>query len=185
MIRTVSVQRCMPNFLIIAITVEAILSQNKAMASCVNVACPQWVKLNTAPVCFGAQGNQYGRFTTIKRNIFVSSFMLVHRTGTVSRNKKNYSYWGCGPNSVSLAAILTDNQNKILPSDASKVDKTGWYNLSGYTFSSSVLVFCAPKKPHCVFANSELRLWYGEDLRGHTESDNGGKTCADVYGLLA
>ena len=87
---------------------------------------------------------------------------------------------------VSLAAILTDNQNKIIAPDASTVDsKTGWYNLDGYTSFSSVLVFCAPKKPHCVFANSELRLWYGEDLFGHTESDNGGRTCADLYGLLA
>ena len=60
----------------------------------------------------------------------------------------------------------------------------GWYNLSGYTSSSSALVFCAAKKPHCIHANTQLRLWYGEDLRGYTESDNGGKTCADVYGLL-
>ena len=151
--------------------------------------CPRWVKLNKSPVCFGARGNQYGRFTTFNRNIFVSQFMLVHRTGTVScakSNKAYYSYWGCAANHVNLIAVLTDKQNRILAPDASKVNsKHGWYNLSGYTSSSSVLVFCAPKKPHCVFANSELRLWYGEDLFGHTESDNGGKTCADVYGLLA
>ena len=67
----------------------------------------------------------------------------------------------------------------------SAVNKYWAYNLAGYTSSSSALVFCAPKKPHCVFANSELRLWYGEDLRGYAEGDNGGKTCADVYGLLA
>ena len=148
--------------------------------------CPRWVKLNKSPVCFGARGNQFGRFTTFNRNIFVSQFMFVHRTGTVTCNKSKYSYWGCYPNHVSLAAVLTDQQNRILAPAASKVNsKHGWYNLAGYTSSSSALVFCAPKKPHCVFANSELRLWYGEDLRGYTESDNGGKTCADVYGLLA
>ena len=149
--------------------------------------CPRWVKLNKSPVCFGAKGNQYGRFS-YHRNIFVSSFMLVHRSGKVScikSNKGAFSYWGCYPNNARLEAILTDQNNKILVPDASRVNKGGQYTLPGYTSSSSALVFCAPKKPHCVFANSELRLWHGEDLRGSTESDNGGKTCADVYGLLA
>ena len=44
--------------------------------------CPRWVKLNKSPVCFGAKGNQFGRFS-YHRNIFVSSFMLVHRSGKV------------------------------------------------------------------------------------------------------
>ena len=63
------------------------------------------------------------------------------------------------------------------------LNKLGRYPLLGYTSFSSALVFCAPKKPHCVFVNSELCLWHGEDLRDFSESDNGGKTCADVYGL--
>lgn len=150
--------------------------------------CPRWVKLNKSPVCFGAKGNQYGRFS-YSQNVFVSQFMLVHRTGTVTcndRTKIHYSYWGCTPNHTSIAVVLTDEQNRILAPAASTVNsKTGWYNLAGYTSSSSALVFCAPKKPHCIFSNSELRLWYGEDLMGNTESDNDGKTCADVYGLLA
>jgi len=149
--------------------------------------CPRWVKLNKSPVCFGAQGNQYGRFS-YNRNVFVSQFMLVHRSGTVTCNKRSkthYSYWGCTPNNTGLGVVLTDDQNRILAPAASTVNKYGWYNLAGYTSSSSALVFCAPKKPHCIFANSELRLWYGEDLKGSTESDNAGKACADVYGLLA
>jgi len=114
--------------------------------------------------------------------------MFVHRTGKVSCSKSSkaaFSYWGCDPNHRNLIAILTDQSNKILAPEASAVSKHGYYTLAGYTSSSSALLFCAPKKSHCVFANSELRLWYGEDLRGYTEGDNGGKTCADVYGLLA
>ena len=145
--------------------------------------CPRWVKLNKSPICFGAKGKQYGRFT-YHRNIFVSSFMLVHRSGKVSCNKRGYSYWGCYPNQPTLMTVLTDQKNKILAPEASTVDRSGHYTLAGYTPTSSALVFCVPKKPHCVFANSELRLWYGEDLRGGA-SDNGGKACADVYGLLA
>ena len=173
--------------IIIAFTAEVLLSQNTALASCVDTPCPHWVKLNKSPVCFGANGNSFGKFT-YDRNIFVSSFMFVHRTGTVTCNKSQYSYWGCAPDVKSIAVILTvlaDKQEKILAPAAAKVSSEGWYSLEGYTSSSSVLVFCVPKKPHCIFANSELRVWYGEDFRGHTESDNGGETCADVYGRLA
>ncbi len=171
-------------FLLISLMATVLLF-NEASAN----TCPRWVKLNKSPVCFGARGDQYGKFTTFNRNIFVSQFMLVHRTGTVTCNKNSkgaYSYWGCIPHTARLEVILTDQKNKILAPDASKVhSKFGRYTLAGYTSSSSALVFCAPKKPHCVFANSELRLWYGEDFRGYAESDNAGKTCADIYGLLA
>ena len=170
-------------FLIITMMAVVFLYPSEASSK----TCPRWVKLNKSPVCFGAKGNQYGRFT-YHRNIFVSSFMLVHRSGKVSCNsrKHHYSNWGCTPNHPSLITILTDQKNKILAPEASTVDKSGHYTLAGYTSSSSVLVFCARKKPHCVFANSELRLWYGEDLLASSgDRDNGGKTCADVYGMLA
>ena len=114
--------------------------------------------------------------------------MLVHRSGKVSCNRgvsHLFSYWGCTPNHGTLVTLLTDQKNTILAPEASSVNnKTGGYSLAGYTSSSSALVFCAAKKPHCVFAKSELRLWYGEDLFGITESDNGGRTCADVYALI-
>ena len=146
--------------------------------------CSRWVKLNKSPVCFGAKGNQYGRFT-YHRSIFVSSFMFVHRSGNVSCIQGSYSNWGCWPNKPYLMAILTDHSNNILAPEASKVDNRGFYSLTGFTSSSSVLVFCTPRRPQCVFANKELRLWHGEDLRNSAEGDNSGKTCADVYGLLA
>ena len=168
-------------FLLIAFMVAIFLAQYEASSK----TCPRWVKLNKSPVCFGARGDQFGRFS-YQQNIFVSSFMLVHRSGKVTCDKRNYSYWGCQPNHEGLIVLLTDQNNKILAPEASTVNKGGWYKLAGYSSSSSVLVFCAKKKPQCVLANSELRLWYGEDLRGpRSEGDNGGKTCADVYGQLA
>lgn len=146
-------------------------------------ASPHWAKLNKSPVCFGAKGNQFGRFT-YNGNIFVNTFMLLHRSGKVTCNRSHYSYWGCTPNSSRLEAILTDDNNKILAPPASKVNSGGKYTLAGFTSSSSALVLPANKKPQCIFSNSGLRLWHGEDLKGHTESDNGGRTCADVYALL-
>ena len=172
-------------FIIIAFTAEVLLSENKALASCVNTTCPHWVKLNKSPVCFGAKGNSFGKFT-YDSDVFVSSFMFVHHNGTVScRGKaKSRSYWGCRPDTTALGAILTDQQEKILAPAASKVSQNGWYRLEGYTSLSSLLAFCVSEKPHHIIANSELRLWYGEDLTGFTEKDNSGRTCADVYGLL-
>ena len=168
-------------FKLVMIAVMATAFINEASAN----SCPRWVKLNKRPVCFGARSNQYGRFT-YPRNIFVSSFMFVHRSGTVSCSKShriNYSYWGCRANTANMNVVLTNHQNKLLA--PASTNSGGWYKLTGYTSSSSAVVFCAPKKPHCIFANTELRLWYGEDLRGSSESDNGGRACADVYGLLA
>ena len=165
-------------FLMVALLV--VMSSSRYEAT----TCPRWVKLNKSPVCFGAKGNQFGRFS-YHQNVFVSSFMLVHRSGKVTCNKSHYSYWGCVPNNPNLGVLLTDQNNKILAPEASTVGKGVWYNLAGYSSSSAVLVFSAKKKPQCVFANNELRLWYSEDWRGHTERDNGGKTCADVYGLCA
>ena len=162
-------------FALITMLATAFISEASANS------CPRWMKLNKSPVCFGARDSQFGAFA-YSQNILVSSFMLVHRSGTVTCNKRHYSYWGCYPNHASLNVVLTDHQNKLLASAAT--NHGGWYNLSGYTSSSSALVFCAAKNPHCIHPNTQLRLWYGEDLRGCTESDNGGKTCADVYGLL-
>ena len=101
-------------------------------------------------------------------------------------NKHNYNYWGGIPKGLELGVLLTDQINKALAPQSSVVSKGGWYKLAGYSGSSPVLLFFVSKKPQCVFANSELRLWYGEDLRGPAcESDNRGKSCADVYSQLA
>ena len=130
-------------FLIVtALTASAFLSSDATFSN--------WVKLNKSPVCFGAKGNAFGGFT-IRRNMFVSSFMLVHRSGKVScyaRNNRTFSYWGC---LATLFTLLTDQKNNILAPEASSVHrKSGSYSLAGYSSSSSALVFCAAKKPHCV-----------------------------------
>ena len=105
------------------------------------ITCPRWVKLNKSPVCFGARGNQYGRFS-YNQKIFVTSSLLPHRSGTVSCAKSSkgaYSYWGCTPNHADISVILTDRQNRILAPAASAVNsKTGWYRLAGYTSSQAI-----------------------------------------------
>lgn len=163
--------------ILIMILAAEIFVCRKALAS----SYPGWIKLNKSPVCFGAKGDQFGRFKS-DRNIFVRSIMFVHRSGTVTCSSSiGYSYWGCAPNTPNnINTMLTDENNKILAPS-----KEGARLMAGYTSSSSIVVFYAHNKPLCVLENSELRLWYWEDLVNSQEGDNGGKTCADVYALPA
>ena len=103
----------------------------------------------------------------------------------VSSTKHNYNYWGGTPKVLELGVLLTDQSNKLLPPQSLVVSKGGWYKLAGSSGSSPVLL-CASKKRQCVFADSELRLWHGEDLRGPASgSYNRCKLYADVYSQLA
>ena len=126
-------------FLMVALLV--VMSSSRYEAT----TCPRWVKLNKSPACFGAKGNQFGRFS-YHQNVFVSSFMLVRRSGKVTCNKSQYSYWGCIPNNPNLGVLLTDQNNKILAPEASTVGKSGWYNLAGYSSSSAVLIILRQKE---------------------------------------
>ena len=90
-------------FLMIVIMAAMCPFRNEASST----TCPRWVKLNKSPVCFVAKGDDFSRFSYPK-NIFVSSFMLVHRSGTVTCDKKHYSYWGCAPDVNVFSVLLTD-----------------------------------------------------------------------------
>ena len=67
-----------------------------AMFPVPNEALPRWVKLTNHLSTSAPREADFGRFSYPK-NLFVSSFMLVHRSGTVTYDKKDYSYWGCVP----------------------------------------------------------------------------------------
>ena len=145
-----------------------------------------WVKLNSSPVCFGAKNNKYGAFTYGK-NAFIWAFRLDYRSGYVSCSifggNSRRSPWGCDPNKPNILTFLTDGRNTVVGPRFSLPINQAHYNLPGYNSSSPYLIFFMGKIPFCVHENTELRLWYGEDLRDQTESDNVGTSCADVYGL--
>lgn len=143
-----------------------------------------WVKLNTHPVCFGAEGDKYGAFTYGK-DAFIWAFMLKHRSGDVTCNGfASKSPWGCPPNEQFIRTFLTDDRNTIIgPQFSERVAQT-YYKLPGYSSSSPYLIFFMGKSAYGLHHMAELRIWYGEDLFNTSESDNGGRSCADVYGLM-
>jgi len=128
-------------------------------------------------VCFGARGSQFGTFK-IKKSGLLSSIKLVHKSGQVSCRipTSGLSFWGCGTNSIS-AMITTDGDQVLFPVGA----KGPWFNIPEYNSKSPELIYPYASNPVKVSAGQTLRLWYGEDLRHYTESDNSGKSCADVY----
>ncbi|CAH3180365.1 unnamed protein product, partial [Porites lobata] len=130
-----------------------------------------WIKVNTAPVCFGARGDQFGKFF-VPSSGKLASVKLVHVYG--------YSYWGCGKHSSLTnhvdARVTTSDGQVLLPSSQFITDVTRkWSLIPGYNSLSPELVLSAFSNSPNVTGGQELRLWYGEDLANSSEADNGGK----------
>ena len=146
-----------------------------------------------SPVCFGARDNSYGVFN-IPITGHVIAFKLVYRSGYVNCDVNNQlnTKWGCTfpapPNN--LAVFITDAQKKrIVPTDNTSFlaypwcnDKPLFYSLVGISENDSELRFNNFSSPMAVTTGQELQMWFSEDLLDCSEGDNGGQTCADMYG---
>jgi len=152
-----------------------------------------WIKLNTAPVCFGARGDQFGKFS-VPFGGRLLAIKLVHLHGYVTCDKRkvyHWSYWGCGAHgSVGagfFAVVITTSTNGVLlpPNeffDAAQGWKgLRWSKIPGYNSLSPELVLSVFSSPLTVTSGQVLRLWYGEDLVNGSESDNDGTSCSDVF----
>ena len=141
-----------------------------------------WRKLNSAPVCFGARDNQFGRFR-VEVGGSIQAVKLVHVSGEVNciLPWNAYSKWGCDrPNEKQyIFVLLTDTSNTILlPMGQSQASR---YTLPGYDAQSNEIIFSGFPNPLHLSSVKELRLWYEEDLKDYTENDNNGTSCTDVF----
>ena len=147
---------------------------------CVLTETP-WRKLNSAPVCFGAKDNLFGRFQ-VELGGSIQAVKLVHLSGQVTCNHREvnaWSKWGCGPpySVLRISVFLADASNNIvLP-----MGQSSPYTLPGYDAQSSEIVFSGFPNPLHLSSDEELRLWYWQDLVDQSEHDNGGTSCADVF----
>ena len=147
----------------------------------------RWYKLNKSLVCFGAKGNTPGSF---KSSHGLTAFLVAihHRSGGVACNSQTKTAFSCA-GSKFLGVFLTNSRNQpIVPQSPTYPDNHrnhGWYYLNGYTGASRNVVFVASHSTlgHYITKGETLRVWYGEDLYNNTESDNGGRSCVDVYAL--
>ncbi|KAL9960940.1 hypothetical protein ACROYT_G034448 [Oculina patagonica] len=144
-----------------------------------------WLRLNSRPVCFGARDDEYGSFS-VPNSGKIAGFKLVHLSGYVScdtSSVRNWCFWGCAYSYINVVITASDN-HIILPLSQFFTHGGGgtWFKLPGYTTLSPeiVLPFFSP---YWVNSGQEFRLWYGEDLVAHNETNNGGRVCSDVYTL--
>lgn len=146
------------------------------------VSVPLWLKVNTREVCFGVRNDSFGSFR-MQFSGKITSMRLVHLSGNVtcySTQPNEYSYWGCKRNDR-LRTIITDSRNsRVFPS---QTNLPRFYQLHGIKSYSEKLTFSNLTIPLKVGIGQEFRVWYIEDFRNQSESDNNGKTCADVYAL--
>ena len=148
------------------------------------------MKANVLPVCFGARNSQYGSFD-VPYGGKIAAVKLIYLSGyvTCSGQISHYSFWGCGDhpqvkNHVSLA-ITTSSNSLLMPPNEFFTFSGGagkWSELPGYkSFSPEIIL---PRfSPYSVSSGQELRLWFGEDFADHTEGDNRGLVCCNVYVL--
>ena len=114
---------------------------------------------------------------------------LVHLYGYVSCHRHratNWSPWGCGygVNRWTNTVITSSSNHILLPPSQFVAQQNGkWYRVPGFDSLSPVLELKVFYDPIRVHHGQQLRLWYAEDLVNHTEGDNGGRTCADVFVL--
>ena len=152
-----------------------------------------WVKLNSAPVCFGGRRSRYGTFRP-SLDCYLLSVKLVHLSGqircsTIGGQGKPYeSNWGCNNwprlKSTPLNIVITDSRNNVLFPKTVQRPEGLWYSLNHQNARSSSLVFPFLDNPIYVSSKTSLRLWYGEDLKNWNTGDNVGNVCADIFGSL-
>ncbi|XP_031560831.1 uncharacterized protein LOC116296864 [Actinia tenebrosa] len=138
----------------------------------------EWEKVNTNQVCFSAKGNQYGTFNVPKTGE-IKAFKLVYLSGRVAAYGAGNN-WGTG--GTRLDTIITNTVNQVLSPPQSILHATYYkYSLPGVSASDPELILPEMNPPLAVTAGQTFRVWFGEDLKGASESDNSGTTCADVY----
>ncbi|XP_031563590.1 uncharacterized protein LOC116299094 [Actinia tenebrosa] len=154
--------------------------------SCVS----DWVKMSQHVVCFEAKGNSFGSFHNNVRSGLVVAIKLEHVYGHVScAGTSHNSHWGCGNLNGkyginSLNVVVTDQLNRIIFPKEQYIGLPPriWYGMPFMdTASSKELIFTDFAQPFYFPEGKQMRIWYGEDLKDSSESDNVGRACVNVY----
>lgn len=110
------------------------------------------------------------------------SVKLVHVAGYIKcQQHKEGSYWGCHTLKRFTTYITNEKNEVIFPDYNGRVT----YSLPGYHANSTKVVYRVLKPPVRVDAGEEFRIWHRQDLFDSSEENNDGKTCTDVYILIA
>lgn len=162
---------------------------------------PGWASAGST--CFGAGGpdsgdDSFGSFSIPEDTV---SLKLVYTSGGVSCNYGSRGYhsnWGCDlHDDAHMGTFITTATNggdsgdeDIVAPPSSRIDHDNywWLPYGENSPTADQLVFTDGADDHdtddhdqIAFPQGDYLLWYGEDLRDQSESDNDGSTCVDVY----
>ncbi|XP_031573806.1 uncharacterized protein LOC116307672 [Actinia tenebrosa] len=149
-----------------------------------------WVKMNRRVVCFKTRGDHFGSFHNYVRSGLVAAIKLKHVSGNIACTfgSSHNSYWGCANiGSIfkvnAFNAVVTDELNQIIfPKKQYIGGPRYWYRVPfADTASSKEITFTDFAQPFYFPKYKQMRIWYGEDLIGSSESDNHGRVCVNVY----
>ncbi len=146
-------------------------------------------------VCFGAKGSQYGSFSTSFSGT-INHYLAVKVSGCLGNGGGNCGstgIWGssstppdeCPGNQQNGFYMVTSSNGQII-TDATvdlfsnvEYSHSAWLLMTNYCASSPYLVF--DYVDPFDFTAGGYQLWFGEDYKNYTESDNAGTVCAHVY----
>ncbi|XP_031557900.1 uncharacterized protein LOC116294448 [Actinia tenebrosa] len=148
-----------------------------------------WVKINTTPLCFGSRDDAFSPFV-IQKTGLLSTMKLVHVRGNITcdvTNANGWNNWGClgrHGNHMYMSVIITTRSDSIvLPERKYFMHNDKVYNFPGCNASSPELIFPKLASPLYVMTGQQYRIWFAQDLRDFSETNNGGTNCVDVFGL--
>lgn len=109
----------------------------------------------------------------------MAAIKLRHRSGWVNCRPHGKSFWGCDDTEHISMAITDDKDHVLFPK---ALNDNGWVRIEGYDGRTSKELVLEPvhRDKVCV-RGTELRVWYGSDLKNRSENDNQGMSCVDVY----
>ena len=85
-----------------------------------------------------------------------------------------------------LTVITFQNRTALLLADYLRTQGDGCryysYKIEGVGVKAAELRFNNLPFPISVSVGHEFQIWFGADLKGCSEDNNSGETCADVYG---
>ena len=97
--------------------------------------------------------------------------------------RESRSRWG---GVYHICTIITDRYKQVVFPSHTKVSGSGCFVVKGYDAKNSdFLTYINLGEPILLEENTELKVWFGEDLMDTSEHDNSGKHCVDVYAKIS
>ncbi|XP_031562543.1 uncharacterized protein LOC116298287 [Actinia tenebrosa] len=153
----------------------------------------RWTQLNRIPVCFEGRGNRPGQLMYTGPGMVLGALKLKWKSGTIRcvSDQAYDSRWGCHHyssfRSYPFNVIVTDGKDKILYPLNQYIKHTSglWYYLPAQDSKhSDAIVFSDFDTPLYLHHMMQLKIWYGEDLKNWSETDNQGQVCVDLFGFV-